>query len=65
MYFYIGLDRNFFILYSLDMKISIHYKHSPKVTVNSLGKDMLDFASLQFKSLVKKNLGVPVKAFRL
>ena len=65
MYFSIGLDRMFLVLYSLDMKISIQYKRLPKHEVNSLGKDMLEFANFQFKSLVKKNLGVPVKSFRL
>jgi len=47
------------------MKISIRYKQLPKLEGNSLGKDRLDFASFQFKSLVKKHLGVPVKTFRL
>lgn len=65
MYFSIGLDRLLSVLYSLNMKISIHYKRLPKMEVNSLGKDMVDFANFQFKSLVKKNLGVPVKTFRL
>ena len=65
MYFYIGLDRLFCVLYSQRMKISIQYKRLPKYEVNSLGKEMVDFANLQFKSLVKKNLGVPVKMFRL
>lgn len=65
MNIYIGLDRLFCVLYSQHMKISIHYKRLPKMEVNSLGKEMVDFASLQFKSLVKKNLGVPIKAFRL
>ncbi|MFH0773748.1 MAG: hypothetical protein V1922_05560 [bacterium] len=47
------------------MKIFIRYKQSPKMETNSLGKEMVDFANFQFKSLVKKNLGVPVKTFRL
>ncbi|MCX6732037.1 MAG: hypothetical protein NTV98_00680 [Candidatus Roizmanbacteria bacterium] len=47
------------------MKISIRYKQLPKLETYSLGKEMLDFANFQFKSLVKKNLGVPVKTFRL
>lgn len=65
MYFYIGLDRMFCVLYSQYMKISIQYKPLPKYEVNSLGKEMVEFANFQFKSLVKKNLGVPVKMFRL
>ena len=65
MYFSIGLDRWFLVLYSQSMKISIQYKRLPKHNINSLGKDMVDFANFQFKSLVKKNLGVPVKTFRL
>ena len=47
------------------MKISIRYKQLPKFETSSLKKDMVDFANFQFKSLVKKNLGVPVKMFRL
>ena len=64
-HFSIGLDRLFCILYSQDMKISIRYKQLPKFETSSLKKDMVDFANFQFKSLVKKNLGVPVKMFRL
>ena len=64
-YFSIGLDREYYFLYSLGMKISIRYRQLPKQEVNNLGKDMVDFANFQFKRLVKKNLGVPVKAFRL
>jgi hypothetical protein len=65
MYFSIGLDRLFYVLYSQHMKISIRYKQLSKGEANSLGKEMVDFANFQFKSLVKKNLGVPVKTFRL
>ena len=55
----------FYVLYSQLMKISIRYKQLPKAEVNSLDKEMVDFANFQFKSLVKKHLGVPVKTFRL
>ena len=64
-YISIGLDNFFFVLYIHRMKISIRYNQLTKMETNSLGKEMVDFANLQFKSLVKKHLGVPVKTFRL
>jgi len=47
------------------MKVAFYYKERKKFPISALQKDMLDFASSQFKVLLKKNLGVPVKSFHL
>lgn len=47
------------------MKISIRYKKPARFVVTGLEKGSVSFANMQFKSLVKKNLGLPMKIFNL
>ncbi|MFZ2206532.1 MAG: hypothetical protein WA061_03080 [Microgenomates group bacterium] len=47
------------------MKISIRYKKPTRMEITSLTDGSVEFANFQFKSLMKKNLGLPVKTFRL
>ncbi len=61
----IGLDKRGTVLYIHSMKVSIHYKNPANRYTSGVQKDMVDFARSQFSLLVKKNLGLPVKTFRL
>lgn len=66
MYFSIGLDNGERSGVKLKhMKVAFYYKERKKFSTSTLQKDMVDFASGQFKVLLKKNLGIPVKSFQL
>lgn len=61
----IGLDKMQSLLYSHSMKVSVRYKVSVPKQMYGVQKEMVDFARSQFSLLVKKNLGLPMKTFRL